>query len=220
MLNTPNLYRARANETHNSTPIRRALVTLILLKKIGVRTVNGAHSQYIPTLFEMATVRGFSVERITCNEEERVREGFKIETKYCFAPSPDGRALQQQATARDPEGRELLQLTFAPHAELWRVNQRWRRSERPGFTMDIKTGYWARRPDDDYRAPDASGNNLRTGIRPFVRDTRNLLLVLPVADGLKITDLVFAMLGYSLQRGMPQWPLEKDQHLPFLYESL
>jgi hypothetical protein len=164
--------------------------------------LDGAHSQYVPTLFEMATVRGFRVERITCDEEERVREGFQIETKYRFAPSPDGRALQQRAVARDPEGHELLQLTFAPQAELWRVNQRWRRSDRPGFTLDIRTGYWARRPDDDDRAPDAPGNELRTGIRPFVRDTRNLLLVRPVADGLKVTDQFLATLGYALQRGM------------------
>jgi ATP-dependent helicase YprA (DUF1998 family) len=164
--------------------------------------LDGAHSQYIPTLFEMSTVRGFRVERITCDEEERVREGFQIETKYRFAPSPDGRALQQQAAARDPEGRELIQLTFAPQAELWRVNQRWRRSDRPGFTLDIRSGYWARRPDDDDRAPEAGGNELRTGIRPFVRDTRNLLLVRPVADGLNVTDQFLSTLGYALQRGM------------------
>ncbi len=161
--------------------------------------LDGAHSQYIPTLFEMGTVRGFRVERITCDEEERLREGFEIETRYRFAPAPDGRALQQQANVRDPEGRELLQLTFAPQAELWRVNQRWRRSDRPGFTLDTRTGYWARRPDDDDRAPDAAGGDLRTGIRPFVRDTRNVLLARPTADGLKVTDQFLAGVGHAYQ---------------------
>jgi hypothetical protein len=164
--------------------------------------LDGAHSQYIPTLFEMGTVRGFRVERITCDEEERLREGFEIETRYRFAPAPDGRALQQKATARDQEGRDLLQLTFAPQAELWRVNQRWRRSDRPGFTLDTKSGYWARRPDDDDKAPDAAGKELRTGIRPFVRDTRNILLARTIADGLKLTDQFLASFGYALQRGM------------------
>ena len=92
--------------------------------------------------------------------------------------------------------------TFAPQGELWRVNERWRRSDKPGFTLDIRNGYWARRPDDDDHAPDASGNDLRTGIRPFVRDTRNLLLVRPLVDGLKATDRFLASLGYALQRGM------------------
>src|SRR5437667_8639716 len=164
--------------------------------------LDGAHSQYIPTLFEMGTVRGFRVERITCDEEERLREGFEIETRYRFAPAPDGRALQEQATVQDAEGHDLLQLTFAPQAELWRVNQRWRRSDRPGFTLDTTNGYWARRPDDDDHAPDAAGNDLRTGVRPFVRDTRNVLLIRPVSDEFKITDQFLTSLGYSLQRGM------------------
>jgi hypothetical protein len=154
------------------------------------------------TLFEMTTVRGFRVERITCDEEERLREGFEIETKFRFAPSPDGRALQQRAAAQDAEAHELLQLTFAPQADLWRVNQRWRRSDRGGFTLDLKSGYWARRPDDDDRAPDATGNDLLTGVRPFVRDTRNLLLARPVGDDLKATDGFLLTLGYALQRGM------------------
>jgi len=164
--------------------------------------LDGAHSQYIPTLFEMGTVRGFRVERITCDEEERLREGFEIETRYRFAPAPDGRALQEQATVQDALGHDLLQLTFAPQAELWRVNQRWRRSDRSGFTLDTKTGYWAKRPDDDDHAPDAAGNDLRTGVRPFVRDTRNVLLIRPVSDEFKITDQFLTSLGYSLQRGM------------------
>lgn len=150
----------------------------------------------------MGTVRGFRVERITCDEEERLREGFEIETRYRFAPAPDGRTLQEKATVKDADEHELLQLTFAPQAELWRVNQRWRRSDRPGFTLDTKNGYWARRPDDDDHAPDATGNELRTGVRPFVRDTRNLLLIRPVSDDLKITDHFLTSLGYSLQRGM------------------
>ena len=164
--------------------------------------LDGAHSQYMRTLFEMTTVRGFRVERITCDEEERLREGFEIETKFRFAPSPDGRALQQRAVVQDAEAHELLQLTFAPQAELWRVNQRWRRSDRGGFTLDIKSGYWARRPDDDDRAPDATGNDLLTGVRPFVRDTRNLLLARPMGNDLNAADGFLLTLGYALQRGM------------------
>ncbi len=93
-------------------------------------------------------------------------------------------------------------MTFAPQAELWRVNQGWRRSDRPGFTLDTKNGNWARRPDDDDHAPDASGNDLRTGVRPFVRDTRNVLLVRAVAEEFKVTDQFLTSLGYALQRGM------------------
>ncbi|HEX5482648.1 MAG TPA: helicase-related protein [Terriglobia bacterium] len=52
--------------------------------------LDGEHSQYVASLFEMSAVRGTRVERITCDEEERVREGFHITTHYRFAPGPDG----------------------------------------------------------------------------------------------------------------------------------
>jgi len=167
--------------------------------------LDGAHSQYVPTLFEMTAVRGSRVERITCDEEERVREGFFIETFYRFAPGPDGRALQEQAVTTTPDGREILALTHATQATLWRVNHRWRRSARPGFTLDRRTGFWAKRPGDDDRAPDVETNDLLGNVRPFVWDTRNLLLLKPTPQGVggaRPGENFLASLGYALQRAV------------------
>jgi hypothetical protein len=170
--------------------------------------LDGAHSQYVPTLFEMTAVRGNRVERITCDEEERVREGFFIETFYRFAPGPDGRALQERAVTTSAGGRELLLLTHATQATLWRVNHRWRRSDQNGFTLDKKTGYWARRPGDDDHAPDMETHDILPGVRPFVWDTRNLLLLKPTTQGASTpraarpNDDFLASLAYALQRGM------------------
>ncbi|HEV2492306.1 MAG TPA: DEAD/DEAH box helicase [Terriglobia bacterium] len=167
--------------------------------------MDGAHSQYVPTLFEMTAVRGNRVERITCDEEERVREGFFIETFYRFAPGSDGRVLQERAVTKAPDGREILALTHATQATLWRVNHRWRRSTQNGFTLDRKSGYWARRPGDDDRAPDLETNDILSGVRPFVWDTRNLLLVKPTDQDVKNArsgEDFLASLGYALQRAM------------------
>jgi hypothetical protein len=142
--------------------------------------LDGNTSEYVQMLFEMSTTRGWRVERITCDEEERVREGFEVTTHYRFAPASDGKPVEKTAIASDVSGHELMRLTYAPQARLWRVNNKWRRSEHNGFTLDSKTGYWARRPgDDDDKAPDIETRDLKTGVRPFVRDTRNLLLVQP-----------------------------------------
>ncbi len=164
-------------------------------------SLDGSTSEYARSLFEMSTVRGYRVERITCDEEERVREGFEIETHYRFAPGPDGRPLQQIAVTTDADGNELLRLSFAPQSELWRVNQKWRRSEHAGFTLDMKTGYWARRPGDDDQAPDIETRELKTGVRPYVRDTRNLLLVRPIVNGPASEELLVS-LAYALDRGI------------------
>ena len=46
-----------------------------------------------------------------------------------------------------------------------------------GFTLDKKTGFWAKRPGDDDHAPDMETHDILAGVRPFVSDTRNLLLL-------------------------------------------
>jgi ATP-dependent helicase YprA (DUF1998 family) len=179
--------------------------------------LDGEHSQYIPSLFEMTAVRGSRVERITCDEEERVREGFHVTTHYRFAPGTDGKTLQQRAIAASKDGNEILCLTHAPRAVLWRVNHRWRRSQQNGFTLDKKTGYWARRPDDDDSAPGVDSNDLLPGVRPFVWDTRNLLLLQPVAgnqDSKPAEDEAFLVsLAYALQRGIQMMFQVEEQEI-------
>jgi hypothetical protein len=170
--------------------------------------LDGGHSQYVATLFEMTAVRGSRVERITCDEEERVREGFCITTHYRFALGNDGRVLQKKATVVGVNGEEFLRLTYAPRALLWRINHGWRRSDQNGFTLDKKTGFWARRANDDDHAPDVESGDLMAGVRPFVWDTRNVLLVQPgeasaktklqegAGEGFPVS------LAYALQRGI------------------
>ena len=168
--------------------------------------LDGEHSQYIGTLFEMTAVRGSRVERITCDEEERVREGFHITTHYRFAPTTDGHALRETAFATSADGSKILRIVHAPQAMLWRVNHRWKRSDQSGFTLDKKTGYWARRSDDDDHAPDVESNDLLPGVRPFVRDTRNLLFLQPVAaervENGETSESFLVSLAYAFQRGI------------------
>ena len=179
--------------------------------------LDGGHSQYIASLFEMTAVRGSRVERITCDEEERVREGFHVTTHYRFAPGTDGKTLQQGAIATTRDGNEILHVTHAPRAVLWRVNHRWRRSEQSGFTLDKKTGYWARRPDDDDSAPGLESNDLLPGVRPFVWDTRNLLLLQPVVGNQESKppeDKAFLVsLAYALQRGIQMMFQVEEQEI-------
>ncbi|HEY3282617.1 MAG TPA: DEAD/DEAH box helicase [Armatimonadota bacterium] len=165
-------------------------------------TENSLHAK---RLFEMSTVRGSVVERITCDEEERLREGFRITTHFRCSPGQDGLPLAERAHVSLSGGLPLMEVLHAPQATLWRVNHGWRRSELPGFTLDPTTGRWANRPDETPN-PDGSNQSL-AGVRPFVRDTRNLLLLTPAvtdafAPGLLVSDRFLAALGYALQRGI------------------
>ncbi len=165
--------------------------------------LDGQTSLTTDRLFEMATMATRRIERITSEEEERIRQGYLVTSHYRFAGDAHG-PRHKDATAIDHQGVRLLELTYAPAATLWRINHRWRRSRTDGFTLDLQRGTWAKRPDDqgdtsgEY-ADEAATPQLIHGIRVMVRDTRNILLVrLPNYDD----EALLASLQYALQRGI------------------
>ena len=149
-------------------------------------------------LFEMAPVAAQRAERITSDEEERTRQGYHVTAHFRF-PSEAGAPRAVGAVAADTAG-ALLALTYAPTATLWRVNHRWRRSRTDGFTLDLQRGVWAKRPDDDADGgSDGPAGQLLHGVRVYVRDTRNLLLIQPAAH---TTPATLASIQFALQRGI------------------
>jgi hypothetical protein len=166
--------------------------------------LNMENSEFVSLLFEMSTVKGIRVDRITCDEEERTREGYELELYYRFAAGSDGKEICDKGSVLSSEATELLRLTHGPQANLWRVNRKWRRSDQRGFSMDTKTGFWVRRPGDDDRAGDVDPNRLISGVTPFVWDTRNLLLISPETPAQtpkEDRESFLASLSYALQRG-------------------
>ncbi|HEX2914075.1 MAG TPA: helicase-related protein, partial [Chloroflexia bacterium] len=150
-------------------------------------------------LFEMTTVATQRIERITSEEEERVREGYFITSHFRFAGPK--RIIAAQTRLESTE-EDLLDLCYAPSATLWRINHRWKRANpnHEGYTLDKKKGIWAKRPNDDAdNAIDADSSELISGVRLLVRDTRNILLLQP--DQTEDEDLL-ASLQYALQRGI------------------
>lgn len=176
--------------------------------------LNGSTSEFIPFLFEMPTVRGARVERITCDEEERAREGYELDLRYRFAQGTDGLFVCDKAKVSTEGGEELLELTNGPQAWIWRVNRKWRRSDQRGFSLDTKTGFWARRNRDDDIQGDIEAARLLAGVLPFVRDTRNVLLVKPLVatpEG-EGSEAFLSSLGYALQRGIQvQFQIEEQE---------
>lgn len=162
--------------------------------------LDGDNSSYFPYLLEMPTAGTVRRERITCDEEERIREGYDIHTYYHFAPERGG-LRQARATVIDAKsGQPLLRLTYAPAATLWRVNHGWRRSRERGrgFTLELHRGRWVGRSRE---SAEEGVERVQHGVQLFVRDTRNLLLVLPPLER-STTEEELATLQYALQRGI------------------
>ncbi|HJZ48673.1 MAG TPA: DEAD/DEAH box helicase [Roseiflexaceae bacterium] len=160
--------------------------------------LEGGQARPLPFLFEMATALTRRVERITCEEEERIREGFTITTHYQF--SRDHAGVRRFDAA--PAGDSSLQLSYGPAATIWRVNHGWRRAKQEGFALDPRNGEWGRGPDDSgFDAETPGDQGMRQGIKLVVHDTRNVLLVHPSATICADTEAITS-LQYALQRGI------------------
>jgi hypothetical protein len=123
-------------------------------------------------------VEAQSVERITANDEDRVRQGFDIQTVFSW-PRRNGRVDVTEAECRCG-GSLLFPLQYANRTEISRINKglkRRRDKEILGFYIDPRTGWWASEGEDGSDAdvqPDVS-NPVR--IVPIVRDHKNALLI-------------------------------------------
>jgi len=142
---------------------------------------------WVRELYRIETVETVATERISINDEERQRQGFELQTTYRFLPGPDGRIQQQKAMIQQSED-VLGELTYAPAAQIWRINRGWRRrkdKEQLGFYINPITGTWSKQdaPDaeDDQGGDDALLERVpNQRIVPFVEDHRNLLIFAPV----------------------------------------
>ncbi len=159
------------------------------------------NSEFLTNLFEMTTVSTQRTERITCDEEERVRQGYEITTHFRFSEK-DGIERKISAEVADGEGNVLLKLSFGPAAHLRRINRRWKRSAAAGYTLDLSNGIWSKRINDlEDTALDAGQNTIRPGVQLFVRDTRNILFLQPSQLN-PMNDELLANLQHSVMKGL------------------
>ena len=163
-------------------------------------------------LYRIEQVSTRRATRITSDEEERQRQGYDMVTTLRFSEE-NGRPRLERAVVEEL-GAELLELKYGPAATLWRINLGWRRRREKtvfGFSVDPNTGEWTK----DSQAPtDAEDDQVQDGktvqrITPFVRDTRNILVVRPNTG---LLDTAMISLQYALKRGIEQkYQLEESE---------
>ena len=161
-------------------------------------TLNASNSDFPQKLLEQPAVRTRISERVSSDEEERVRSGYVTSTHFRFPSGVEPKKLRLV----DNGGVALLEIQSAPAAEIWRINHGWRRGQSNGFQLDPETGRWGSRAVDHVpgEEDDPDTPMALTGVKPYVTDSRNLMLIRPLGDD-RSDEFLYSLL-YSLQRGI------------------
>ena len=164
-------------------------------------------AEEVKNLYRIENVSTKRAERITANEEERVRQGYEMQTTLQFAQA-DGKLQMVTSVVSDAQGQPLLELQYGPTATIWRMNYGWKRRKDKkvlGFMINPVTGHWV---GGENEAGDAEGDDAPPDktppqrIVPFVEDRRNILVVMPHHTLGVLEETTMATLQYALKRGI------------------
>ncbi len=184
----------------------------------------------IENLVHLQNVSLKLVQRITCDEEERQRFGYKLVTSYRF-PEIGGKLDRKDAEVYYGDAL-AMRLSYGDATDLYRINLGWasqRGNQPPGFNLDLERGYWSRNQADDEDADDATAQGRIQRVVPYVKDTKNALVMRfePPRSGPEMASLQAAFKG-AIQKHFQLEPRElscepmpsaKDRQEVLFYEA-
>ncbi|MCS6884174.1 MAG: DUF1998 domain-containing protein [Acidobacteriota bacterium] len=155
----------------------------------------------LTTLLDLPNIRMKRRARITADEEERQRRGYKLQTYFQFDSAGRGRIQKADVVC---QGRAALHLTYAAAATILRLNLGWR-SEATGFAVDLESGEVLTSSELEERSSRYHKPERRVVERLMlaVQTTQNLLLVRLLPEWRQDTTFE-ATLRYALKRGVEE----------------
>ncbi|MBZ5554573.1 MAG: DEAD/DEAH box helicase [Acidobacteriia bacterium] len=132
----------------------------------------------IENLIQLQNVSLKLAQRITCDEEERQRFGYKLVSSYRF-PEIGGKLDRKDAEVFC-DGTLALRLSYGDSTDLYRINLGWARqrgTQPPGFNLDLERGYWSRNQADEEDQDDATAQSRLQRVVPYVKDAKNALVM-------------------------------------------
>lgn len=132
-----------------------------------------ANAGVISNLIEASEARAEEVDRISCEEEERVSKGYKIDTYFAVEGGQKERV--KRAVVRSSES-QFLNVRYIPAARLIYVNEKWRSTTFEGFPMGMMSGDWRSKMPDD---PSQLREPFRS-VKVWTSNTADALYIEPV----------------------------------------
>jgi ATP-dependent helicase YprA (DUF1998 family) len=153
-------------------------------------------------VLEMGTAITRRRERITCDEEERLKYGYNVTTHFRFAAQK-----QETATVAASDGTQLLRLTYGETAQIKRINRGLRRNRQErGFKLDTAEGVWGNSQNEQ------ATENLQKEVHLMVDETCNILVVEPLNPPAGGTEAFLATFQSALERAIQAvYKLEEDE---------
>lgn len=127
------------------------------------------------TLIEMAETRAYELQRITCQEEERTKKGYDIQTYFAV----DGGFENTIEGIVSVDNDKLLHIHYLPTCRIFKINLKWRSSKEYGFTINMNTGYWQSKKQKEEKVESGDGDSIKD-VKLFTSDTANALYIQPV----------------------------------------
>jgi superfamily II DNA/RNA helicase len=143
------------------------------------------------TLIEMSETRAYELQRITCQEEERTRKGYDIQTYFAVDGGFENTVEGIVSVSND----KLLHIHYLPTCRIFKLNLKWRASQEYGFTINLNTGYWQSKGKKEENGEKDEIKDVKL----FTSDTANALYIQPIKSlGLKggghgVITLMFAI---------------------------
>lgn len=111
----------------------------------GADLTTDKHRLDLPDVLPLTESKAVPREHITCEEEERRRLGFKLQTYFSVPDGDMSRVLKARVKTGDDT---LLNLSCIPAARLIQVNLGDRNKNEEGFPLDLVTGFWKSSTED------------------------------------------------------------------------
>ena len=156
----------------------------------GASLSNASSKKIFTNLLEMLETKSEVIERISCEEEERLSTGFDIETYFSVLGGMDSIKM---ATVKSDDD-EFLKLKFIPTANIIHINTKWRITKEYGFPIGLTTGRWKRSNQED------SAEAIRR-VQLFTTDTADALYIEPIKALALEPDGIITM-QYALKRAI------------------